>query len=274
MQSSGSYRLVVRRGPQPNQVFELTKDTMNLGRDITNDIVIGDKELSRHHLRLHIGPSGVTVEDLGSTNGTFVNGRRVSGATPLQHGDLVALGETVTLAFEASAPPATFSPPAASAPAYGPPAQPAYNQPPAYSSPPAGQAAAAGQAPYQPAGPAPQPAQPSPYDAPPRQAPAPGYPPQQVDPYAQPGAQYAADPQAGTYAPPAAPAAYDYDPYGGRQGENNTRWIALGCAGIALMTCSCACVISLVLIDAANLWCSTPIVSGVVRIFGFCATGG
>ena len=39
MASGPGFRLIVRRGPQPNQIYELTKDVLTLGRDITNDIV-------------------------------------------------------------------------------------------------------------------------------------------------------------------------------------------------------------------------------------------
>ena len=67
----------------------------------------------------------LTIEDLGSTNGTFVNGKRVSGVTPLQNGDMIGLGETVTLALESvsaarSAPPAMEAP----APSPAPPVEP------------------------------------------------------------------------------------------------------------------------------------------------------
>src|SRR5437762_12507313 len=104
MQSSGSFRLIVRRGPQPNQIYELNKDIITLGRDITNDIVINDPECSRHHCRLTRGGGGYTLEDLGSTNGTFVNGQRLSGARPLSGGDVIGLGETVTLSYEITLP--------------------------------------------------------------------------------------------------------------------------------------------------------------------------
>jgi len=102
MQSSGSFRLIVRRGPQPNQIYDLNKDIITLGRDITNDIVINDPEVSRHHGRLTRGGGGYTLEDLGSTNGTFVNGQRLTGARPLSGGDVIGLGETVTLSYEAT----------------------------------------------------------------------------------------------------------------------------------------------------------------------------
>src|SRR5581483_7339664 len=104
MQSSGSFRLIVRRGPQPNQIYELNKDIITLGRDITNDIVINDPEVSRHHCRMTRGGGGYTLEDLGSTNGTFVNQQRLTGARPLAGGDMVGLGETVTLGYESTIP--------------------------------------------------------------------------------------------------------------------------------------------------------------------------
>src|SRR3982751_3619345 len=100
MQSSENFRLVVRRGPQPNQVYDLNKDIITIGRDITNDITINDPEVSRHHLRFTRGAGGFTLEDLGSTNGTFVNGQRLTGAKPLNNGDMLGLGETVTLGYE------------------------------------------------------------------------------------------------------------------------------------------------------------------------------
>ncbi len=149
MQSSGSFRLIVRRGPQPNQIYELNKDIITLGRDITNDIVINDPEVSRHHCRMTRGGGGYTLEDLGSTNGTFVNGQRLTGARPLAGGDMIGLGETVTLGYESTIPApepgqqATMMGSAAQQAAYPPQpsyqqaAQPSYQQPsPQYAPPP------------------------------------------------------------------------------------------------------------------------------------------
>jgi predicted component of type VI protein secretion system len=103
MQSGAGYRLVVRRGPQPNQQYVLTRETVTIGRDITNDVVINDPEISRHHTRLIRTPGGYTAEDLKSTNGTFVNRQRINAPYQLSNGDLVGLGETVTLSFETEA---------------------------------------------------------------------------------------------------------------------------------------------------------------------------
>jgi hypothetical protein len=100
MQPGPRYRLVVRRGPQPNQQYELNRDTVTIGRDITNDIVINDPEVSRHHARLIRTATGYTMEDLRSTNGTFINRQRLTAPYQLANGDLIGLGETVTLAYE------------------------------------------------------------------------------------------------------------------------------------------------------------------------------
>jgi pSer/pThr/pTyr-binding forkhead associated (FHA) protein len=63
----------------------------------------GDSEISRVHARVFHDPSGrLTVEDLGSTNGTFVNGNRISGQQPLNPGDEVRVGQT-TLSVEGGA---------------------------------------------------------------------------------------------------------------------------------------------------------------------------
>src|SRR3989304_506629 len=99
-----SYRLVVRTGPNPGMAFDLTKEETLLGRDVPNDIALGDSEVSRQHARLTRTPGGVVVEDLGPTNGTFINGERLVAPRVMAMGDLLGFGETVTLAFESSAP--------------------------------------------------------------------------------------------------------------------------------------------------------------------------
>jgi predicted component of type VI protein secretion system len=97
------YRLVMRRGPTPGTVFELSKSDMTIGRDLGNDYVINDVEISRKHLRLLLQGENYIIEDLGSTNGSFVNGQRLTGSHVLIPGDLISLGEHVTLVVEASA---------------------------------------------------------------------------------------------------------------------------------------------------------------------------
>lgn len=96
-----AYMLIMRTGPNPGKSFELAKNELYIGRDINNDIVINDSEISRKHARLILQAGGYVLEDLGSTNGSFVNGQRLMGPHVLRPGELVMFGENVSLAFEA-----------------------------------------------------------------------------------------------------------------------------------------------------------------------------
>jgi hypothetical protein len=234
MQGNDSFRLVVRRGPQPNQTYDLNKDIITVGRDITNDIVINDPEVSRHHMRFTRGAGGFTLEDLGSTNGTFVNGQRLTGAKPLSNGDMIGLGETVTLAYElvrattASSVGPEMVPTAPNPIARQQPVQPPQPPPSSYS-PPATPAYDYNQAPA--------------YSATPPQAP--------------PSAGYDYDPYA----------AREEEP------RSNARWILIGCAGISLFCC-CGTVVSLFLVDQFCLWNRIPVVWQILQAVGYYTTCG
>ena len=95
-----STMLIMRTGPTPGKSFELTKNELYIGRDINNDIVINDSEVSRKHARLILQAGGYVLEDLGSTNGSFVNGQRLMGPHVLRLGETVMFGENVSLVFE------------------------------------------------------------------------------------------------------------------------------------------------------------------------------
>ena len=94
------FQFVMRSGPTVGRTFPLEVEELTIGRDISNQIPINDAEVSRKHVRLTFKNNGYAIEDLGSTNGTFVNGQRISGAVQLKVGDLVAFGENVVLMFE------------------------------------------------------------------------------------------------------------------------------------------------------------------------------
>jgi hypothetical protein len=70
-----------------------------LGRSRECDVVLDDANVSRKHAEIRPGPQGWTIADLGSTNGTRVNGREVQGAQPLNDGDRFELG-TASATFE------------------------------------------------------------------------------------------------------------------------------------------------------------------------------
>jgi hypothetical protein len=95
------YRLIIRRGPQPNQSFELSGSTVSLGRDIINDITISDPEVSRQHCQFIMTDNGYTLRDLNSTNGTFVNGKKMDEDRLLKTGDRIGFGETVLISYMA-----------------------------------------------------------------------------------------------------------------------------------------------------------------------------
>ena len=137
------FRLVMTQGPQPGQTFNLDKELISIGRDPGNDIVINHPQVSRQHARLVLQGGLMALEDLGSTNGTFVNGMRLMAPHTLANGDQISLGDAVTFTFYGqvagaektvvahpgtvpSMPP--FPPPEPAAPsppqAYGPPPQP------------------------------------------------------------------------------------------------------------------------------------------------------
>jgi hypothetical protein len=140
--TTASFRLIVRTGPNPGVAFDLTKEVTLIGRDVVNDITIGDPEVSRQHCRITRTPGGDVLEDLGSTNGTFLNGDRLVAPRVLSMGDLLGMGANVTLTYEATSPEAaaTMMRPAARVAPPAPPPQARPAQPPP---PPAYQPAAA-----------------------------------------------------------------------------------------------------------------------------------
>src|SRR5688572_31600920 len=71
-----------------------------LGRDPSVDIVLNSPGVSRQHARVTLQGFQYLIEDLGSSNGTFVNGLQISSPTPLRQNDQVALGTTVLLVFQ------------------------------------------------------------------------------------------------------------------------------------------------------------------------------
>jgi len=86
------FALVVERGPRAGMTFVLAADITTVGRHPDSDIFLDDITVSRHHCRFVVSSDTLTVEDSGSTNGTYVNGSRVDRAE-LQAGDEVIVGK-------------------------------------------------------------------------------------------------------------------------------------------------------------------------------------
>ncbi|GAC1392100.1 MAG: DUF3662 and FHA domain-containing protein [Vulcanimicrobiaceae bacterium] len=102
--SGKSKRLCLRmvRGLPVDAVYPL-RDSMSIGRGKSNDIVIGDPRVSREHAKIEARDGQAILTDLGSTNGTLVDGARLSGRVRLRPGSVITLGNT-SLRFEESAP--------------------------------------------------------------------------------------------------------------------------------------------------------------------------
>lgn len=79
----------------PGAEFELDRVDVTIGRGGQNDVALeGDEFASARHVRIEPRPDGIWVQDLDSTNGTFVNGIRIEQRRRLDPGDVVRVGET------------------------------------------------------------------------------------------------------------------------------------------------------------------------------------
>lgn len=82
--------LIAQTGPLNGQRWALKTNTI-IGREPDCDIMIPDRQVSRHHARLSLTPDGAFLEDLNSKNGTHHNGQALSGAILLQDGDTIQI---------------------------------------------------------------------------------------------------------------------------------------------------------------------------------------
>lgn len=83
--------LVVHKGAEVGERFYIDRDLLTIGRDPESDIFLNDVTVSRSHAKLTSSPDGVTVEDDGSLNGTYVNDVLIDKAT-LRNGDALQIG--------------------------------------------------------------------------------------------------------------------------------------------------------------------------------------
>ncbi len=135
--------LVIKEGPLAGRRFEIELELV-VGREEAG-LTIEDAEISRRHAAFRFGDGLLELEDLGSLNGTFVNGSRIDAVTPLGLGDVVRVGHTsievesipdsrrTVLATPSPEPQQTVQRPPASP---TPPAQPAPAAPPPAAAPP------------------------------------------------------------------------------------------------------------------------------------------
>lgn len=91
--------LIQISGRETGQMFNLTGKTVTLGRDATCQIVLDDPHISRAHAQITCNGSDVVIKDLGSTNGIFVNGKKVTEQALLD-GDKILIGTRMYFKFE------------------------------------------------------------------------------------------------------------------------------------------------------------------------------
>lgn len=91
----GGKRIVmVKSDTQQGKELEI-QDVSVLGRSADADVLLDDPYASDFHMRLVAQENGLVLHDLGSTNGTYVNGRRVTAPATLRRGDSIQVGKTV-----------------------------------------------------------------------------------------------------------------------------------------------------------------------------------
>jgi uncharacterized protein YraI len=88
-------RLRMQVGSSVGQVYTMMGDLLTIGRAQDNDVMLDDPQVSRYHAHLMRHGDEIIIEDLGSTNGTLVNGRRISGPHVLQPSETIAVGASV-----------------------------------------------------------------------------------------------------------------------------------------------------------------------------------
>ncbi|HSR47624.1 MAG TPA: FHA domain-containing protein [Anaerolineales bacterium] len=93
--------LIAQAGPLVGHRWQLAGSQMLIGRGPECDIAIPDRQISRHHARLQRTSEGFVVEDMGSKNGTHVNGVKIDGPMVLQDGDVIQVAFTLELVFVA-----------------------------------------------------------------------------------------------------------------------------------------------------------------------------
>ena len=91
--------LIAKTGKLHGQSWNLDKDEFIIGRGSDSDIVIPDRQVSRHHARIRRTPDGYVLYDLSSKNGTHLNGALVKVPTLLQDGDVIQVALALHLTY-------------------------------------------------------------------------------------------------------------------------------------------------------------------------------
>jgi pSer/pThr/pTyr-binding forkhead associated (FHA) protein len=86
---------MISQGNQAGLSAELSAGVVMIGRGADCQLILDDDYVSTRHARVVSTPNGIYVEDLGSTNGTYVNGQRITAPTTITLADTVRIGKTI-----------------------------------------------------------------------------------------------------------------------------------------------------------------------------------
>ena len=105
--------LLVREGQLVGQRWTIDRDEYIIGRGGESSLVLPERQVSRHHVKILNENGRYLLQDLGSKNGTHLNGTQVTGTVPLQDGDEIQIALAVKLVFVGTDAtlPLTFDPP-------------------------------------------------------------------------------------------------------------------------------------------------------------------
>ncbi len=98
-------RLTIIKGFNKGEVYPLEADEIIIGRGEENEIVLNIAEVSRTHAVLTKAEEGYMIKDLGSTNGTYVDKKKIGGKYLLKPGDTVMLGDAIYMTYQADTDP-------------------------------------------------------------------------------------------------------------------------------------------------------------------------
>lgn len=94
-------KLVILAERSGNVVFAIKGERITIGRDMHNDLVIDDPQISKYHAHVVLESEQLMIEDLESRNGVYLNGKKIHEKSILTNGALIKLGSTI-LKFEMS----------------------------------------------------------------------------------------------------------------------------------------------------------------------------
>ncbi|RME50861.1 MAG: FHA domain-containing protein, partial [Deltaproteobacteria bacterium] len=86
------YQIIIQNSKGETKIEPFTKPSVAIGKSLDNDIVLPQQGVSRRHAKLYREASRILIEDLNSTNGTFVNEVQIQGRTEVQPGDTIRIG--------------------------------------------------------------------------------------------------------------------------------------------------------------------------------------